>query len=151
MAPTLDCLDHVHIHVANRAQSEAWYARVLGLQRLPECEPWLSAQGPLTLGNAAATVQLALFERPVEKCHSVVALRTTAAAFLAWRAHLSAVLGHGVEAVDHHLAWSLYFSDPDGNPFEITSYEHQQIAGALAAALYREEVTQPGAAPDVKP
>jgi hypothetical protein len=73
MAPTLDCLDHVHIHVADRAQSEAWYARVQGLQRLPECEPWLPAQGPLTLGNAAATVQLALFERPVEKCHSVVA------------------------------------------------------------------------------
>ncbi|MCH7371344.1 MULTISPECIES: VOC family protein [Aeromonas] len=155
MAPTLDSLDHVHIHVANRAQSEAWYARVLGLQRLPECEPWLSAQGPLTLGNATATVHLALFERPVEKCHSVVALRTTAAAFLAWRAHLSAILGHDVKAVDHHLAWSLYFSDPDGNPFEITSYEHQQIAGALGAAgadpLQREEVTQPGAAPDVKP
>ena len=44
MAPTLDCLDHIHIHVANRAQSEAWYARVLGLHRQPECEPWLAVQ-----------------------------------------------------------------------------------------------------------
>lgn len=153
--PSLDSLDHVHIHVANRAQSEAWYARVLGLHRHPESEPWLSEHGPLTVSNAAATVHLALFERPVEKCHSVVAFRTTAAEFLAWRAHLSAILGHDVKAVDHHLAWSLYFNDPDGNPFEITSYEHQHIAEALAStgvdSLHREGVTKPGATLNVKP
>ncbi|MNF05759.1 hypothetical protein D3C80_2055710 [compost metagenome] len=62
---------------------------------------------------------------------------------VAWRAHLSAVLGHDVKAVDHHLAWSLYFNDPDGNSFEITSYEHQHIAETLASTgvdpLRREE------------
>lgn len=142
MAPNLDSLDHIHIYVTDRAQAEAWYAQVLGLHRLPECEPWVSARGPLTLGNAAGSVHLALFERPAEKCHSVVALRTTAAEFLAWRAHLSTVLGSVVEAVDHHLSWSLYFSDPDGNPFEITSYDYPQIVEALAVT---------GANPYVRP
>ena len=151
MAPKLESLDHIHIFVVNRSASEEWYARVLGLHRATELESSASERGPLTLGNSSGTVHLALFERPAAKCHSVVAFRTTASEFLAWRTHLSIALGQSLEAVDHDLSWSLYFNDPDGNPFEITSYEHQQIAGALAAALYREEVNQPGAAPDVKP
>jgi catechol-2,3-dioxygenase len=132
MAPNLEGLDHVHIYVVNRSASEQWYAHVLGLHRLPEFEYWVSERGPLTVGNASGTVHLALFERPAEECHSVVALRTTASEFLAWRSHLSAVLGHSLEAVDHNLSWSLYFTDPDGNPFEITSYDYKQIADALA-------------------
>jgi catechol-2,3-dioxygenase len=132
MAPNLESLDHIHIYVVNRSRSEEWYARVLGLHRAPEFESWVSERGPLTVGNSSGTVYLALFERPAEKCHSVVALRTTASEFLAWRSHLSAALGHSLEAVDHNLSWSLYFTDPDGNPFEITSYDYKQIAGALA-------------------
>jgi catechol-2,3-dioxygenase len=44
---------------------------------------------------------------------------------------LESELGRKVEAVDHGFAWSLYFEDPDANPFEITSYEY----GAIRAAL----------------
>lgn len=33
--------------------------------------------------------------------------------------------------VDHDVAWSLYFADSDGNPFEITSYEYDAVAAAL--------------------
>jgi len=132
MAPNLEGLDHVHIYVVDRSASEAWYARVMGLHRVPAFDRWVSERGPLTVGNPSGTVHLALFERPAEKCHSVVALRTTASEFLAWRTHLSVALGHSLEVVDHDLSWSLYFTDPDGNPFEITSYEYKQIAGALA-------------------
>jgi hypothetical protein len=32
------------------------------------------------------------------------------------------------------VSWSLYFSDPDGNPFEITSYEHAALAPQLQQA-----------------
>src|SRR6478735_8899142 len=125
MTPNLERLDHVHIYVVNRPQSEEWYARVLGLRRLPEFESCVSERGPLAVGNLSGTVHLALFERPAEKCHSVVAFRATASEFLDWQSHLSAVLGYSLEVVDHNLAWSLYFSDPDGNPFEIISYEYK--------------------------
>ncbi len=37
----------------------------------------------------------------------------------------------GRAALDHDFAWSLYFSDPFGNPYEITSYDY----GALSESL----------------
>ena len=131
MIPTLEDFDHVHVFVADRQAAVQWYARVLGLHPVAELAGWAADGGPLTIGNAAGSVHIALFERPTEKCRATLALRTTAPAFLSWQAHLMLVLGHKIEAVDHTLSWSLYFSDPDGNPYEITSYEYQQIAAAL--------------------
>jgi catechol-2,3-dioxygenase len=26
------------------------------------------------------------------------------------------------------VSWSIYFEDPDGNPFEITTYDHAALA-----------------------
>lgn len=134
MAPTLERIDHIHVFVADRAASEKWYSGVLGLSRIGEMAFWSGNGGPLTIGNPSQTIHLALFERPVETCRSTIAFGATAREFLAWRAHLARVLGHPVEAVDHQIAWSLYFADPDGNPFEITSYEYAQVAAALHAA-----------------
>ena len=37
-----------------------------------------------------------------------------------------------MEVEDHAVSWSLYFTDPDGNPFEITSYDYEVIQRALA-------------------
>jgi GNAT superfamily N-acetyltransferase/catechol 2,3-dioxygenase-like lactoylglutathione lyase family enzyme len=129
-APRLDGIDHIHVYVADRAAAERWYADVLGLTRVPELASW-AGTGPLTIGNAAGTVHLALFERPFKECRSVVAFAATATEFVAWLAHLANKLGKPVEAVDHQLAWSLYFSDPDGNPFEITTYEYDAVRAGL--------------------
>ncbi len=131
MAPTLQGLDHIHVFVTNRASAEEWYARVMGLQRDAKFESWTTDRGPLTIGNVSGTVHLALFERPIEKCRSVIAFNTTSAEFLAWQTHLTKVFGRIIEAVDHDLAWSLYFTDPDGNPFEITSYEYQSLKSVI--------------------
>lgn len=128
MAPALDRLDHVHVFVADRAASEAWYARVLGFTRMPEYLFWSTDGGPLTIANPSGTIHLALFERPAQACRSTVAFAAGAKEFLAWREHLTAALGGPVELDDHQVAWSLYFKDPDGNPFEITSYEHAELA-----------------------
>lgn len=65
----------------------------------------------------------ALFERPAQPCRSVVALRASAADYLAWRAHLKVVLQGRVTEEDHTASLSLYFRDPDGNPYEITTYD----------------------------
>ena len=131
MAPTLTGVDHIHILVTNRSAALEWYAEVLGLHAMPELLFWAEGYGPLTVGNAAGTIHLALFERPREKCRSTVAFNVTALEFLAWKQHLCRVLARSVSAESHDISWSMYFSDPDGNPFEITSYEYAAIQAQL--------------------
>jgi len=136
MIPTFDRIDHVHVYAADRAKAERWYAEVMGFSRVPELEEWAADGGPLTLGNASGSVHFALFERPPQAGaeHSTIALATGPEEFVAWRDHLAKALGHPVEVVDHRLSWSLYFRDPDGNPWEITTYQHAAAATLLARA-----------------
>jgi catechol 2,3-dioxygenase-like lactoylglutathione lyase family enzyme len=132
MAPAIDRIDHIHVFVSNRERAERWYQEALGLHRAPGLELWsMEVGGPLTLSNPAGTVHLALFERPAQPCRSTVALAVGKDDFLAWRAHLPRVLGRAPELQDHQLAWSMYFSDPDGNPYEITSYDYAALEPKL--------------------
>jgi catechol 2,3-dioxygenase-like lactoylglutathione lyase family enzyme len=131
MAPDLECFDHVHIFVRDREASERWYAEVMGLTRIADLEFWAACSGPLTLSNPAGTIHLALFERPPQPCRTVVALSVDVPEFIAWQRHLSKALGSSVEAVDHEVAWSLYFADPDGNPYELISYEYAVLASQV--------------------
>jgi catechol-2,3-dioxygenase len=134
MTPSLEKIDHIHIHVADRAAAETWYRDVLGLRRLPELAFWASDGGPLTIANAAGSVHLALFERPHESKHSVIAFSVGADEFLTWQAHLQRALGAAPALEDHTLSWSMYFRDPDGNPYEITSYAYEPLARLLGRA-----------------
>ena len=131
MIPAFQGVDHIHVYVVDRAAAEKWYASVLGFARIPDLEFWSAGGGPLTLTDPSGSVHLAIFEKAAEKCRSVIALKASAAEFVAWQAHLAAALGRPVDAVDHKVAWSLYFADPDGNPYEITSYEHADVASRL--------------------
>ena len=131
MAPTLERVDHVHVFVSDRMASEQWYAKVMGLRRVKELESWAADGGPLTIANPSGTIHLALFERPADRCRSTIALAADAAQFAEWRAHLSESLARPIDPVDHQVSWSLYFSDPDGNPFEITSYDYAALASKL--------------------
>lgn len=130
--PLLRQVDHVHVYVADRAAAVEWYRRVLGLRPVEQPASWAEDGGPLVIADPAGAVHLALFERPPAPCRSTVALAVGAPDFHAWRTHLGAALGQVVEAVDHQLSWSLYFTDPDGNPYEITSYDYAAIAAGLA-------------------
>jgi catechol-2,3-dioxygenase len=130
MIPVFDRIDHIHVYASNRNKSEQWYAEMMGFTRVAALESW-AADGPLTLQNSSGTVHIALFEAPAQPCRSVIALSVGAAEFVAWRAHLVDKLERPVEPEDHQLAWSLYFADPDGNPWEITSYQHAVIATLL--------------------
>lgn len=131
-APTLAGVDHVHVLVRDRAAAVAWYRDVMGLVAVPELEVWQADGGPLTLADANNRVHIALFERePVAGRNlSVVALGTDAAGFAQWREHLTRTLPQAPAFVDHDLSLSLYFRDPDGNPYEITTYD---VAAARAA------------------
>ncbi|WP_305806979.1 VOC family protein, partial [Stenotrophomonas sp. YIM B06876] len=112
----------------DRAAAEHWYESTLGLRRQPELAFWASDRGPLTITNAEGTVHLALFERPHEKCRSVIALGVSAQELFDWQRHLTEVLGEKPVLEDHGTSWSLYFRDPDGNPYEITTCEHEAFA-----------------------
>lgn len=131
MPPRLQCIDHVHVFVTDRVAAERWYAQVLGLTRVKALEFWADGGGPLTLADPSDTIHIALFERPHQKCRSTIALAASAADFLAWRSHLAAALDAPPKVEDHGVSWSLYFSDPDDNPYEITSADYEELAADL--------------------
>jgi catechol 2,3-dioxygenase-like lactoylglutathione lyase family enzyme len=137
-SPAFDAIDHLHVHVKDRPAAEAWYARVLGLTRMAEYEHWAQDGGPLTLADAAGHLHLALFQRPPQGGLPTIALRVSAAGLLDWRAHLRRELGQAPALVDHGESRSIYFSDPDGNGFEITSYEREGDGPVLRELLDEE-------------
>ena len=135
MTPALASIDHVHVYVTDRPLAQSWYARVLGLRPLTEFSAWTADGGPLTVGDAAGRVHLALFERPAPPCRSTIAFAVPGGEFLKWKEHLELALPGRVTLEDHELSWSFYFRDPDGNPFEITTYDHAQVAPTLRASV----------------
>ena len=126
MTPKLNGIDHVHIYVANWGDAEQWYQRVLGFKRVDALMAWAVKNGPLTLENPEGNIHLALFERDSHPNTSAIAFGANGEEFLAWKAHLER---HGLELrhTDHKLAYSLYFSDPWGNLYEITTYERDYV------------------------
>jgi catechol-2,3-dioxygenase len=122
--PQLLGFDHIHVYVQDRAAAEAWYARVMGLTRTPSLEFWAADGGPLTIQDADETIHIALFERAAQPTRSTVALKASAEGFAQWRKHLAAMPDVKLTVEDHSVAMSMYFSDPDGNPYEITTYEY---------------------------
>ena len=134
-APPLQRIDHVHVFVRDRAAALRFYAEVLGLAPLPEFAHWAAGGGPLTLADAGGTVHVALFESPgAQPNRSTVALGVDGAVFARWQRHLGAALGEPPAVHDHGAALSLYFDDPDGNPFEITTFDAEAAREALRAS-----------------
>ena len=133
IAPNINGIDHIHVFVTDRAQACRWYSEVLGLMPVAHFAAWADDGGPLTVGSADGSVHLALFERPAATNRATIALGVSGPALLRWQSHLQNVLGITVALVDHQLSWSLYFSDPDGNPFEVTSTEYESVQRLLAA------------------
>ena len=134
-APPLQRIDHVHVFVRDRAGALRFYAEVLGLAPLPEFAHWAAGGGPLTLADAGGTVHVALFESPgAQPNRSTVALGVDGAVFARWQRHLGAALGEPPAVHDHGAALSLYFDDPDGNPFEITTFDAEAAREALRAS-----------------
>lgn len=124
MPPSLDRIDHIHVFVADRTAAERWYQQVLGLERVAALAFWADEPGgPLIMANSGSTVCLSLFERTPEPCRATIALGVNGHQFLRWFNWLSQALPSPPRLEDHQLAWSLYFNDPDGNPFEITTYD----------------------------
>jgi catechol-2,3-dioxygenase len=129
MVPKLQAIDHVHIFVKNRAGSELWYKNVLGLHPVKELEFWTTSGGPLTIANDDKSIHLALFGSEKNE-RAVVAFSVSGQEYLKCFLHLNNA-GLTVSHNNHDVSWSVYFNDPDGNPFEITSYDYEFIRLAL--------------------
>jgi catechol-2,3-dioxygenase len=125
MPPKLENIDHIHINVADRGAAETWYRDHLGFVRESSTDSLEAGKGPLTLVNFDGSIHLALFES-TDIQNTVVAFKVSARDLVEWITHLS-VQGIQVEPVDHKQSWSIYFRDPDGNPFEITTAEYKKF------------------------
>lgn len=128
MAFTVKQIDHVEVFVRNLEKAAAWYRDVLGLEELHRWQP-----EPIMIGAGNTKLALFLARGDVPRTPGVrqvppalrwhrVAWQTDKQGFAQAQAHL---LERGIKfrgPVDHQIAWSIYFDDPDGNPLEITYY-----------------------------
>ncbi len=132
MSPSLERIDHIHVYVSDRKAAETWYRDILGLHRDPKLEFWSKSDGgPLMLKNTSGTIMLAVFEKPFQICRSTVAFVVREQEFLIWQLHLIKTLNGEITISDHGVSWSIYFKDSDGNPYEITCYDYDKLAGKL--------------------
>ena len=121
----LQRLDHVSLNVSDRPRSIAWYRDVLGLEQrgAERRDDW-----PVFMGEFGACV--ALFQAQAdssERLPESTGLRHVA--FMVGRDGLARARArldeHGVayRFEDHGNAHSVYFSDPDANVIELTTYD----------------------------
>jgi catechol 2,3-dioxygenase-like lactoylglutathione lyase family enzyme len=133
-------IDHVEVLVPNVEKAAEWYERVLGLAPVPDL-PWSE---PVMLSSDGGSTKLALFEgRPQEGNVGWrrVAFRVSGTGFREILSRLDDVSvfapgGSRVGAddvVDHEVSFSIYFTDPFGNRLEITTYDYEEVATALAS------------------
>jgi catechol 2,3-dioxygenase-like lactoylglutathione lyase family enzyme len=130
-------IDHVELFVPDRYDAAKWYERVLGLQIVPECEPWASGGGPLMISSDGGSTKLALFEgQPAASGPTAafrrVAFRVTAAGFAEF-IERNPELVTKTSVVDHQQAYSIYFNDPYGHQLEVTTYEYADTSTLLAS------------------
>ena len=135
-------IDHVHVEVSDRDTAADWFDAVLGLKRHADLAHWADdPMGPLILCAGDGAPALSLFARPGKPVSraSTLAFRTTATGFLRFVADAGAlnVTSDGAtpltrgDIVDHDVAWSIYFVDPDQNRFELTTYDYNDVRAAL--------------------
>jgi len=137
-------IDHVHIYVASRYKAAEWYEKIFGLHIIKEFEFWATEGGPLMISADEGNTKLALFEDSSQINQSknkdnTVAFRTDGPGFLSFLRRLNThkVFNEKNEritsrnVVDHDNAFSIYFCDPYGNQFEVTTYDHEQISNDI--------------------
>jgi catechol 2,3-dioxygenase-like lactoylglutathione lyase family enzyme len=138
-------IDHVELFVPERYEAARWYEHALGLQVVPECEPWAVEGGPLMISSDGGSTKLALFTgQPVpgdqKAAFRRVAFRVTGGGFVEFVKRLPELgltnSGQQVtvaSVVDHQQAYSIYFDDPWAHLLEVTTYDYDDVAAWLAS------------------
>jgi len=123
----LQNIDHIHVFVPDRQEALGWYNTILGFKPIKRLMFWAET-GPLTIGNDEGTIHIALFEGKPKSNRSVIAFNATGEEFIDWHKRINNVLSEVIEVDDHSVSFSIYFEDPYGNPYEITSYEYEILS-----------------------
>ena len=123
----LQNIDHIHVFVPDRQEALGWYNTILGFKPIKRLMFWAET-GPLTIGNDEGTIHIALFEGKPKSNRSVIAFNATGEEFIDWHKRINNVLSEVIEVDDHSVSFSIYFEDPYGNPYEITSYEYDILS-----------------------
>ena len=127
MKPKLQNIDHIHVFVPDRQEALGWYNTILGFKPIKRLMFWAET-GPLTIGNDEGTIHIALFKGKPKSNRSVIAFNATGEEFIDWHKRINNVLNEVIEVDDHSVSFSIYFEDPYGNPYEITSYEYEILS-----------------------
>lgn len=137
-------IDHVHVYVADRRAAARWYADVLGLEVCHDIDGEDDG-GPLVVSSDGGNTGLALFKsRPgAARTSTTVAFRVGGAGFLEFLGRLTSLKVEGEggrtlaasDVVDHDYCYSLYFNDPDGNPYELTTYDYDDVRARLGSTV----------------
>lgn len=139
-------IDHVELFVPDRHEAARWYEAALGLKILREHEDWAAhPKGPLMISSDGGHTKLALFAGAPRgnretAGHHRVAFRTEGQKFLRFLDHLEQFpifdeAGQRVtrrKVVDHDKAFSIYFCDPYGHRYEVTTYDYDYTVTHLS-------------------
>ena len=131
----VDQIDHVELFVPDQYAAAEWFRDALGLEILEDYEHWADS-GPLMLSSDGGNTKLALFRgEPIDALPQAAFRRLafrvdapgfdmflTRAADLDLRGEDDSRL-EALTVVDHGESFSVYFRDPWGHRFEVTTYE----------------------------
>ena len=132
-------IDHVELYVPDQYEAAEWYRQVFGLEILPGFESW-AADGPLMISSDDGHTKLALFKGEPPRFNPPVGFQRVAFhidghGFLLFLNRLpeyplfdhNGQPAYSLQVVDHDLSYSLYFCDPYGNRYEVTTYDYQIV------------------------
>ncbi len=140
-------LDHVHVHVPDRAAAARWYSENLGFEPVEKFDFWATGfeGGPLQISADGGDTTLALFEateaHPMIPQQTGIAFSVDADVFAGFARSLPGDLNGpdgkqlvANDIVDFDLCWAFNFADPWGNQYELNCYEYDRIKADLVAA-----------------
>ena len=119
-------IDHIHVIVSDRQKALDWYNNILGLKPSEEIIV-LPESGPLMIRNNEGNINIALFKGTLKDNKAVIAFKVSGEEFINCHNKINDLLTKNIEIVDHDIQFSIYFEDPFGNPYEITSYDYDML------------------------
>ena len=138
---SIEGIDHIEIFVKDRTKAAKWYEEIFGFKIIKELEFWLKNNGPLFVGNPNNNVKIALFKgnnKDNDGSINRMAFRSSGKNFVDFINRLDSVKLFFKEnkvtrkdIVDHDVAYSIYFEDPDGNRLELTCYDHDFVKSKI--------------------
>ena len=126
MNTKLQNIDHIHVFVTDREEALDWYKNILGLEPLEKVIT-LPKSGPLMIRNDEGNINIALFKGTPKDNQAVIAFNVSGEEFINCHNTINDSSTKNVAVVDHESQFSIYFKDPFGNPYEITSYDYEML------------------------